>query len=1244
MRRFELIEGSSRKFWEIALDGASFEVRWGRIGTSGQSQTKTFPSEAKALAEHDKLVKEKTSKGYVEVAGGATAPAPAAKAPKAAKAEEAKPAPAPVEEPKAEIASAPRGFVLTDPRTWPERERARVFVQRGVPARPIAVDRAALWAKIDAHLAERDPKRALARTLFARLEEAEKANVTPSPDLAAQLVHAIVSLAPGHDQQRWVDDGVALVVDHWIASGGLAHAVRCLRALGDDDGKAPSGRVTRALYVRASAHLAAADEATYAEARAAARLDALPPPGSRSGLREGLAFLFPESGIADAEVIAVAKARAAGAYAYVEPLLAAAVSTPAGLEALATFATGYTLSVSTLTRTHADAEPTLLTLIARFGEAALPAFEAMLSMKEQDAETQRAVAQAIAFLGTTAAFEKLAARAGNRAVVAALREGAMASPVAALPALVKQVQGRGAAASPCRSILAQLLGASSPELARAEEALGEAGKKLLAEIRAAGGADREEATEAELPKVLVAPPWLGGKKKAAAATVEGLAILPFVESMAWPDEATKAEWGRIEPVPYYRDRIQTPNHYMERWGVPRALAEKLAERDDEGDLRALAEHAAERMKRYFYADAWDLTVCPPRLAGKLLAAFAPAPWWSAEDPLRSLAARHELTMLPAFLRWAASHLEAGLALLRPYRSPRVAMLAADAYHRLKKKPASARAWLLAHPEAAVIGLVPTAIGKPGKARDAAESALRLLAREGHEALVMEVAARYGEAAKAATRAVLDFDPLDIYPGKIPSVPDFVEAAALPRIVLAASGKALPAAAARHVLTMLAISKIGEPYAGLAVVKSIATPASLASFAWELFQSWLVAGAPSKEGWAFTALAHLGDDECARKLTPLVRAWPGESQHARSVTGLDVLAAIGTDVALMHLNGIAQKLKFKGLQEKAREKIDEIAEARGLSAEELADRLVPDLGLDDDGSLTLDFGPRAFRVVFDETLKPLVKDADGKRLADLPKPRKDDDAEKAAAATETWKALKKDAKTIAQQQVLRLELGMCFQRRWDEAVFRRFLVEHPLLRHLVVRLAWGAYDAEDRLLAAFRVAEDGTYADVNDEAWTLPAGAKVGVVHALEASAEDQAKLGQLFGDYELLQPFPQIGRETFRLTDEELKSGVVDRWSSKQIPTGKVLGLEARGWRRGTPGDGGNIGSMEKHLAEEVVVTIELDPGIAVGMLDLFPEQKIVGLGMGFDWRWRKNDRATLAAVHPVAMSEILRDLTLMVS
>ena len=89
MRRFEFIEGGSSKFWEIALAGDAVTVRYGRIGTQGQAQTKAHASAAKAQTEHDKLIREKTGKGYVEVSVAgvpavpvaaptrATAPAPA---------------------------------------------------------------------------------------------------------------------------------------------------------------------------------------------------------------------------------------------------------------------------------------------------------------------------------------------------------------------------------------------------------------------------------------------------------------------------------------------------------------------------------------------------------------------------------------------------------------------------------------------------------------------------------------------------------------------------------------------------------------------------------------------------------------------------------------------------------------------------------------------------------------------------------------------------------------------------------------------------------------------------------------------------------------------------------------------------------------------------------------------------------------------------------------------------------------
>lgn len=72
--RLEFIEGTSKKFWEAKLDGTALQVKWGRIGTDGQSKTHQFDSAKEAREEHDALVQEKTKKGYVRTDAPKEAP------------------------------------------------------------------------------------------------------------------------------------------------------------------------------------------------------------------------------------------------------------------------------------------------------------------------------------------------------------------------------------------------------------------------------------------------------------------------------------------------------------------------------------------------------------------------------------------------------------------------------------------------------------------------------------------------------------------------------------------------------------------------------------------------------------------------------------------------------------------------------------------------------------------------------------------------------------------------------------------------------------------------------------------------------------------------------------------------------------------------------------------------------------------------------------------------------------------
>ena len=67
MPRFEHTEGTSSTFWEIERRGAVITTRWGRDGTQGQTRTQTLKTPYAATTAYQKLILEKTTKGYTRV-------------------------------------------------------------------------------------------------------------------------------------------------------------------------------------------------------------------------------------------------------------------------------------------------------------------------------------------------------------------------------------------------------------------------------------------------------------------------------------------------------------------------------------------------------------------------------------------------------------------------------------------------------------------------------------------------------------------------------------------------------------------------------------------------------------------------------------------------------------------------------------------------------------------------------------------------------------------------------------------------------------------------------------------------------------------------------------------------------------------------------------------------------------------------------------------------------------------------
>jgi hypothetical protein len=287
------------------------------------------------------------------------------------------------------------------------------------------------------------------------------------------------------------------------------------------------------------------------------------------------------------------------------------------------------------------------------------------------------------------------------------------------------------------------------------------------------------------------------------------------------------------------------------------------------------------------------------------------------------------------------------------------------------------------------------------------------------------------------------------------------------------------------------------------------------------------------------------------------------------------------------------------------------------------------------------------------MKPMVKDPDGKVKPDLPKPTTKDDAALAGEAVAEWKLLKKQVAEVVKIQSSRLEQAMVTGRQWTVEEFELLLVRHPLMTNLVRLLVCGVYDGAGGLSATFRVTEDLTYADAADEEFTLEAGARVGFVHPLLLAEADRQAWGEILSDYEIVAPFPQLGRPLHFLEPAEENDTEIKRYPKVKIPPTALVGtLERLNWQRGIPEDGGVYFSHSKPFyGANVTAIVEYEDGVPAGYMEGWDDQEISRCyfvpGIWRPEMYYSHDRGKLlelATINRVVLSEVLADLALIAS
>lgn len=376
---------------------------------------------------------------------------------------------------------------------------------------------------------------------------------------------------------------------------------------------------------------------------------------------------------------------------------------------------------------------------------------------------------------------------------------------------------------------------------------------------------------------------------------------------------------------------------------------------------------------------------------------------------------------------------------------------------------------------------------------------------------------------------------------------------------------------------IAINEDGERIA------KMLNESDLEFYANQIFSKWLDNGAEAKKKWVLTFSSIYGGNEIIPRIREKIDEWAKSLRGVIVGEAIKALALNKSKMALLIVDNISRKYKYNQVKNSAKEALEFVAEQRGISKEELSDKIVPTLGFDKDGERIFDYGTRKFKAIISPNLDIEIYDESEKKLKTLPVPNKKDDESVARESYLEFKNIKKEIKTTVRMQASRLELALSTERRWRKEGWMELFVNNPIMHHFAMGLIWGSYK-NGELEETFRYMEDGTFNTKDEDEFEIQEDCKIGLIHPVEISKEDIELWKKQLSDYDIVQPINQLEREFYKILEKEKNKNSCERFKGTSVRKYILLKLVGRkyGWLKGETLGGHNNELIKEDISSNI--------------------------------------------------------------
>jgi hypothetical protein len=329
-------------------------------------------------------------------------------------------------------------------------------------------------------------------------------------------------------------------------------------------------------------------------------------------------------------------------------------------------------------------------------------------------------------------------------------------------------------------------------------------------------------------------------------------------------------------------------------------------------------------------------------------------------------------------------------------------------------------------------------------------------------------------------------------------------------------------------------------------------------------------------------------------------------------------------AIQRISKFRKIVKHPGTLKSIDKILGKLATEHDIAPYEMEEFIIPDYGLEADGSLRMALGDLTGIYTLQNSGKSVVSwERDGRKLKIM---------RTHTPATKAFKQLAKEIDNTLLTSIARIERSFLRLRPWTFQHWKTYYLEHPLIRTLTTRLIWNFHSNGTHVAACCL---EGQLVDAKGKVMKIAEDAQVTLWHPMMEPAKNVKAWRGFLEGHHISQPFEQVHRQTYTPTADELEDGFYStRFASHVLNEQRFKTvITQRGWTLNrTAGRGW---SYVPHTTLE-------DWNIRVNLFaDRKEEDTVITDVLNF---YKEGAPLLLKKVPAVIFSEIIRDVNLFIT